>query len=257
MTWHEYSIQELREVSDAVGERSGWDFSRMSTEREPVPWDFVDIVIRYLKPTDTVLDVGTGGGERLLSLAPHYRQAVGIDPDPEMIQVARANGLNFSQVEFLEMGAEDLSLDHAMFDVVLTRHAPTYVPELDRVTKPGGLFICQGVGAHNMANIRQAFKTGSPTLYEELVRAQLKDLVARGWHIMVHGDYDVRYWVKDLPSLLFWFKAIAGANEVPADFSVTRHQQTINFLVQQHSSDKGLVTNEHRTLLIARKPIQT
>lgn len=32
-----YTDKELQIIADEVGERQGWDFSRMSTERDPVP----------------------------------------------------------------------------------------------------------------------------------------------------------------------------------------------------------------------------
>jgi hypothetical protein len=37
MDIHEYTAQELQAIADEVGERRGWDFSRMSVERAPVP----------------------------------------------------------------------------------------------------------------------------------------------------------------------------------------------------------------------------
>lgn len=250
-----YTLDELREVADAVGERSGWDFSRMTTEREPVPWDYVDIVGRFLRPTDTVLDIGTGGGERLLSLADRFGSAVGVDPDPEMVAVARTNGAGVNHVRFLQASAESLApLEDGAFDVVLTRHAPVYLPELDRVTRAGGLFICQGVGSRNMSNIRRAFNTGSEALYDNAHRDLLRGLADRGWRLVATGEYDVRYRVLDVPSLIFWFKAIAGANEVPADFNVETHHEVINTLVRDFGSERGLETNEHRVLVIAQKP---
>lgn len=253
MAWREYTLEELQEISDAVGDRSGWDFSRMATEREPVPWDYDDIAARYLKPTDHVLDVGTGGGERLLALSPFYKSAIGVDPDPTMLEAARENGRQYPQVSFSIMGAEQLDFGDEMFDVVLTRHAPTVVAEVNRVIKPGGLFLCQGVGANNMANIRQAFGTGSGTRYEDEYQQLVANLRERSWRILVTGNYDVGYWVKNLPSLLFWFKAIAGANEVPADYSIALHGHTVNRLTTHFATAGGFATNEHRTLLVARK----
>ncbi|MBA2467891.1 MAG: class I SAM-dependent methyltransferase [Chloroflexia bacterium] len=255
MELREYTEKELQVIADEVGERQGWDFSRMSTEREPVPWDYIDVVSRFLRPTDMVLDVGTGGGERLLSLADRYRRAVGVDPDPEMLRVARGNAGRHSNVRFLLAPAERLEpLDDGAFDVVLTRHAPAFVPELDRVTKAGGLFICQGVGSRNMANVRRAFNTSSEALYVDAYQTMLSDLAARGWRLVAEGHYDVCYWVKDVPSIVFWFQAIAGANEVPGEFSIAKHYGVINALIQRFGSDLGLETNEHRTLVIARKP---
>ncbi len=255
MEIREYTERELQDIADEVGERRGWDFSRMSVERAPVTWEYLDIVSAFLQPADVVLDIGTGGGERLLSLADKYLRAVGVDPDPDMVRVARENAARHTNVQFLPGSAERLDLlDDGAFNVVLTRHAPTFAPELDRVTKPGGVFISQGIGSRNMANIRLAFNTGSEALYENAHHSFLSALAARGWRLVAEGHYDVRYWVKDVPSLVFWFQAIAGANEVPDDFSIATHHGVINALIRQFGSPRGLETNEHRTLVIAQKP---
>jgi len=52
----------------------GWDFSRLNKrwEGERLPWDYKEIIGRYLKPGDRLLDMGTGGGEFLLSLNHPY-----------------------------------------------------------------------------------------------------------------------------------------------------------------------------------------
>ena len=58
-------LDELRCIAASVGEREGWDFTRVRDAREPMPWDYLDVVRCYLQPSDRVLDVGTGGGEKL------------------------------------------------------------------------------------------------------------------------------------------------------------------------------------------------
>jgi hypothetical protein len=50
-------LDELKRIAASVGEREGWDFARVRDAREPVPWDYLDVVVRYLRPTDRVLDV--------------------------------------------------------------------------------------------------------------------------------------------------------------------------------------------------------
>lgn len=255
MEVREYTEQVLQAIADEVGERRGWDFSRMSVERAPVTWEYLDVVSAFLRPTDVVLDIGTGGGERLLSLADKYLRAVGVDPDPDMVRVARENAARHTNVQFLPGSAERLDLlDDGAFDVVLTRHAPTFAPELDRMTKAGGVFICQGVGSRNMANIRQAFNAGSTAHHEDDHQSLVSELTTRGWRVVAEGYYDVRYWVRDLPSLIFWFQALAGTNEVPEDFNIATHHGVINTLIRQFGSSRGLETNEHRTLVIAQKP---
>lgn len=57
----------------------GWDFSRLDFRwrRDSLPWDYRSVVLEYLRPADRLLDLGTGGGEFLLSLGhPWGRTAV-------------------------------------------------------------------------------------------------------------------------------------------------------------------------------------
>ncbi len=185
----EYTPERLKSIAASVGDRRGWDFSRMQTRREPVPWDYMEIVPRYLKPTDSVLDVGTGGGEKLLAFAQYFWRGVGIDPDPDMIRAARENGATQSNVTFVEMGAEALALPDATFDVVLTRHAPTFVPEVVRVLKPGGYFVTQQVGPKNMANIREEFGTGDDAEDDDDCRAGIEEFTKHGCRIVATGGY--------------------------------------------------------------------
>ncbi|NNN07898.1 MAG: class I SAM-dependent methyltransferase, partial [Acidimicrobiaceae bacterium] len=118
-----YSETELHQIAEQVGERVGWDFSTMRTLREPVPWDYITVVRDYLQPTDSVVDLGTGGGERLLELQNDASALLGIDLDEEMIGRARilAGEKCPSHVQF-EVGT-DMNLNRE-FDVVLNRHAP-------------------------------------------------------------------------------------------------------------------------------------
>lgn len=60
----------------------------MSDLRQPVPWEYREVVLRYLRPSDAVLDIGTGGGERLRDLAGAFGSGLGIYVDPEMVRFA-------------------------------------------------------------------------------------------------------------------------------------------------------------------------
>ena len=48
---------------------SGWDFSHLQGRYtvEPLPWDYQERVRESLRPGVRLLDMGTGGGEILLS----------------------------------------------------------------------------------------------------------------------------------------------------------------------------------------------
>ena len=48
----------------------GWDFSYLDGRLEEgiLPWDYKEMVLKYLDPRFQLLDIGTGGGEFLLTL---------------------------------------------------------------------------------------------------------------------------------------------------------------------------------------------
>ncbi len=189
---------ELRRIATSVGARRGWDFSRMRETQEPAPWDYADVARAYLAPDSHVLDIGTGGGERLLALADSFRSGVGIDASPEMIATAQENlpPALADKISFTVMPAQHLTFAPASFDVILNRHAPVDAAEVARVLRPGGVFITQQVGARNTANICAVFGctpggtyTSDPTQTPEALRAAFIDA---GCRIVATGEYDVR-----------------------------------------------------------------
>jgi len=107
--------------------------------------------LAQVKGGDTVLDVGCGSG-RLTMAAQGWAgadgQAVGLDPSPEMIEVARKNASRASLKAKFELGVvEKLPFPDASFDVVLNRLMLHHLPgdlkqrglaEMRRVLKPGG-----------------------------------------------------------------------------------------------------------------------
>lgn len=134
------SREELIQIANTVGERQGWDFSRVRDGRDPVPWDYLEVVGKYLKPADHVLDVGTGGGENFLSLSAYFGAGIGIDISPAMIEATQANKqeAQIENISFEVMDAEALRLANETFDVVLNRHSVSKVDEVLRVLRPGG-----------------------------------------------------------------------------------------------------------------------
>ena len=249
------TFDELKRIADTVGERRGWDFSRVRDARDPVPWDYENVVRRYLRPTDRVLDIGTGGGERFLALAPEFGAGVGIDEDPGQLQVARENRPPSlaERVQFELMNARDLRYADGSFDLVLNRHASVYPDEIVRVLRRGGHFITQMVGPGNTGNICSLFGCGPGGEYK---REPLQDLPALveafkelGCAIRARAEYDVGYYFLDVASLIFWLKAIP----MPEDFAIEVHWQQVAQIIQAYHTPRGIGTNEQRELLIAQK----
>ncbi|HEY7910192.1 MAG TPA: class I SAM-dependent methyltransferase [Thermomicrobiales bacterium] len=248
---------ELRRLAAEVAPRRGWDFSRVRDDRDPVPWEYEEVVRRYLRPSDRVLDVGTGGGERFLALAPSFETGVGVDPDPEMVRTAQENtpAALAEKVSFVEGRAAALPAPDTSFDVVLNRHAPVNVAEVMRVLRPGGSFITQQVGAQNTFNITTLFGSGpgmggAHIAPDQEIPALADAFQERGYAIISYGTYNVPYYFQDAASLLFWMQAVG----VPPDFDIERHWQQVDYLLSEYATPRGTETNEHRELLIVRAP---
>jgi SAM-dependent methyltransferase len=247
-------LEDLRCIAASTGERRGWDFSRVRTARDPVPWDYADVVRRYLEPASHVLDVGTGGGEVFLSLAPYFGSGVGIDSDLTMIQVAQENlpPSLADKVSFQVLRAEDLQFPDESFDVVLNRHCSVFVDQIVRVLRHDGVFITQQVGRRNMQNILAAFGWG-PQSYGEDWWQEMPVLVEqfqqRGCSVIALAEYDVRYWFCDVESLVFWLQAVP----LPEDFDIEKHWRQVERISTAYRTPKGIETNEHRELLIVQK----
>lgn len=94
------------------------------------------------------LDVGTGTGFWLPRYAAEVSSVTGVEPDPELRQVAQARVASIDNVAVVAGSAEhlpvaDASVDivHARFAYFFGRGAEAGLAEVRRVMRPGGTFI--------------------------------------------------------------------------------------------------------------------
>jgi ubiquinone/menaquinone biosynthesis C-methylase UbiE len=108
------------------------------------------VAVAALRPGETVLDLGSGGGIDVLLSARRVGPAgrvYGLDGAPEMVELARANAAaaGAGNAEFLQGSIEDVPLPDAHVDVVisncvinLSADKPRVLAEAFRVLRPGG-----------------------------------------------------------------------------------------------------------------------
>lgn len=248
------TLDQLKQIVKANGKLDGWDFSTVRAECAPPLWNYVDVVCQYLKRTDRVLDIGTGGGEIFLSLSSYFGNGVGIDHNPAMIDRARINQSAelIDNITLTTMEGGALQFDAETFDVVLLRQAKAYVSEIVRVLRPGGYFITQQIGMRNSLNILNAFDWTPASFGEDWWQpaAELAEQFrAHDCHIVAEAEYDVPYWFHDIESFLFWLMAVPW----PERIDLEKHWQNVNQIVDSFSTERGIETNEHRGLLIIQK----
>lgn len=138
----------------------GWDFSwpgqRLTTSE--LPWDFAAILEERARQAPDLLDMDTGGGERLAALAHRPPRTVATESWPPNVGVAtrRLHPLGVTVVA-VEEAPENAKQDAASttaplpfaaesFSLVSNRHGSFFAEELARILTPGGVFLTQQVG---------------------------------------------------------------------------------------------------------------
>jgi SAM-dependent methyltransferase len=108
----------------------------------------------FIGEGDVVLDLGSGAGKDVFLAAQKVGDAgrvIGVDMTPEMLKLARKNAVRFfettglANVEFREGKIENLPVDDASVDVVISNCVINLSPDKDqvfreahRVLRPGG-----------------------------------------------------------------------------------------------------------------------
>jgi SAM-dependent methyltransferase len=240
-----YPQEALEQVLAGVRARRGWDFSGMSEARQPVPWEYREVVLRYLRPSDTVLDIGTGGGERLRDLAGAFGSGLGIDVDPAMVRFAAENSA-MPNLSF-RVGSDRLESVPETFDVIISRHAPFDPRAVAAHLRSGGYFITQQVGERNMACVKAAL--GQPP---EPPAIQRQSFAGSELRLLAFLEYDVEYVVRDIESLVFWLNALDLDHADVDGRSALASVVTLNQILAGNVDNRGFVTNEHRYLAVTQ-----
>lgn len=137
-------------VSDALGASvKGWDFSWLTgrMDRGDLPWDYASLARDALPNAIRLLDIDTGGGEFLASLAP-LPAAIATEPYPPNVPIA-ATRLAPLGVDVRAGRASALPVADGAVDLVLNRHGSFDATEAARVLAPRGVFLTQQVGSRN------------------------------------------------------------------------------------------------------------
>lgn len=109
-----------------------------------------------------VLEVGVGSGLNLPLYDTNVDEILGLDPSPQLIEMAGRNARRASRpITFIEGSAEAIPLDSGSVDTVVTTwtlcsipHAQTALEEMRRVLKPGGQLLFVEHGEAPEVNVR-------------------------------------------------------------------------------------------------------
>ena len=125
-----------------------------------------DLIVKQLSPDMHVLDVGCGRGHLLLDLSTSFHTGLGIDIDPEFLQVAeeakRAQGVKNVDFLLLDYPREIARLQPGSFDMVVSLRGPVGETPLDiqaahHLLRPDGLLFCQEIAELHHKEVIEIF----------------------------------------------------------------------------------------------------
>lgn len=165
-----------------------WNFDKFQIETERLTkWDLYETLNKITNKESKILDLGTGGGEKLLKYFPNCKEILGTDYSKEMIKTAEKNLIKTKKkkISFKEMDNLNMTVPDEYFDVVVARNTITDPKQIYKCLKPGGYLLIQGVDKLDCWNLKRMFKKGqgyndikslSQIDYEKILDANFKDV---------------------------------------------------------------------------------
>jgi SAM-dependent methyltransferase len=230
---------------------TGWDFSYLDDRwlSEEPPWSYEEMVRPLMSDATSVLDLGTGGGERLLEFKDVFPPRIAVTEGyPPNLRLARER-LEPLGIEVVESKAplyDELPFEGASFDLVIDRHSGFNIAEIERVLTPGGTFLTEQVDGNSFSDLSAAFDCQQPwtffTLDWVLGRIEETKLI-----VEMAQEWTGKTIFKDVGAIVYYLRAVPWTVE---KFSVERH---LTYLIElQRRLEQGGELAFSDTLMIVK-----
>jgi len=141
-----------------------WSFDEFEIESEKLTnWDLYEILRKVTDENSKILDLGTGGGEKVLSRFPEYaKEILGTDYSSAMIETANKNlkESGRSNVSFRLMNNLAMDVLDDYYDVVVARNTITDPKQIFKALKSGGYLLMRGVDKDDCHELKRIFGRG-------------------------------------------------------------------------------------------------
>jgi SAM-dependent methyltransferase len=216
------------------------------------PWSYTRRAAELMRGAGSLLDMGTGGGERLLKMRDSWPQKVVVTEDyPPNIRLAkeRLNPLGVQVVEVSLPRTGAMPFQDGEFDLVLNRHSGCNPAEVARILTPGGAFLTQQVNGLNVQDLLAEFGA-SPKWPDSTPELYLPLLAAAGMQVVDCQEWQGEIEFTDVGAIVYYLKAVPWLVE---GFSVDTHQGDLLCLQRRLEAGDRLVFTERRYMIEARK----
>ena len=203
---------------------SGWDFSYLDNRmiEDQAPWSYSARTAELMRQASSVVDMGTGGGERLLKLREYWPlKVVATEDYPPNFRLAteRLSRFGAQVVDVPLTDCDPMPFSDGEFDLVLNRHSGFNAREVARILAPGGSFLTQQVHGLWAYDLIAAFDA-KPKWPESTLQKYVPQLEAAGLTIEDTQEWSGRLSFTDVGAIVYYLRAVPWLVE---GFSVETH----------------------------------
>lgn len=237
MNEHDLSVGRIKQLREAHKRSTmvGWDFSRLDglLDAENPPWDFEHDCELAMLDSSAIVDLGTGGGERLLRLLDRLA-ARGVVPNRVAATEGWEPNVKVAREALSPRGIDVFACDpeagdrvpcnDETFDLAMNRHEAIDTEEIARILMPGGRFLTQQVHGLDVPEFREWF--GSTPQYPHVTPDNLcRELEKVGLVVETVDDWSGAMALSDAEALVTYLSLVPWY--VPEDFSVDAFSETL------------------------------
>lgn len=241
-------------IKDALHPFSGWDFSHIGSRMvmEPLIWSYHSEILPFVRTVETMLDMGTGGGEFLSSLQPLPKETFATEAYEPNVPIAKKK-LEPIGVKVVQINEGDkLPFENKQFELIINRHESYSPAELHRILKPDGMFITQQVGWKDNLELNQ--RLGYPVEELENLDWDLKKVVNEledaGFNIIKKQEAFPITRCFDVGAIVYYLKAIPW--QIP-EFSVEKYEKNLWYMHLEILEEGYIDLTSHRILILSEK----
>ncbi len=229
---------------------SGWDFSFISEtgrmKSEPLSWSYGSTAFQLMQHAESMVDMGTGGGEFLSMLQPFPSTIFATEGYAPNVPIARKKlePLGVTVIEVTDDTA--LPFQDGQFNLIINQHESYAASEVKRILSPNGIFFTQQVGGLDCAELNEQF--GTPLNSEfaswslEAACCELKE------NILEEKEEFPFQRFYDIGAIVYYLKAIPW--QIP-DFTVEGYNEEL-YRIHEIILQKGYFdVKQHRFMMKA------
>ena len=153
-----------------------WDFDQIKYKTEKITdWDFYEKISRNINAESLCLDLGTGGGEKVLKNYPEVGMLIATDFSEEMVKTAKKNRTQYpnKKVKFTQMDNLKMTFPKETFDLISARHTIINAKQIYECLAQGGTLIIEGVDKKDCWELKELFGRGQ--CYNDEIAISEKD----------------------------------------------------------------------------------